>query len=333
MDQGDGRKRVLADDFLCDEPGLLTDVHLWGSWLGDQKGRDPQHPPEYPQRRPGGRRRFGSGQQVFPTGPSCCGRWTLGRDQFGEQLVAIVPEGEYFWDAPEGDPIKAGDTQVWEYTIEIDRDQAFLQRGTAEAPQVYWLDVSVELVEIGPANVQFGWKTRAWPQHYNDDAVIGPEPWRELRYPPGHPYSATGAESSIDLAFALTSITFLNGDFNQDGQLTVIDIDMLTAASAAGNHDPWYDVNVDQLVDVKNIRIWVKILKNTWIGDANVDGMFNSSDIVQVFVRGKYEKPVAAVWSEGDWDGNGLFDSSDLVAALRTAATKRDLHRCLRSVR
>ena len=190
---------------------------------------------------------------------------------------------------------------------------------------MYWLDVSVELVESGPANVQFGWKTRVWPEHYNDDAVIGPEPWRELRYPPGHPYSETGAESSIDLAFALTSIRFLNGDFNQDGQLTVIDIDMLTAASAAGNHDPWYDVNVDQLADVNDIRIWVKILKNTWIRDANVDGMFNSGDMVQVFVRGKYEKPVAAVWSEGDWDGSGLFDSSDLVAAFADGGYEKGL--------
>ena len=38
MDNGDDRPRVLADDFPCTEPGLLTEVRLWGSWLRDQKG-------------------------------------------------------------------------------------------------------------------------------------------------------------------------------------------------------------------------------------------------------------------------------------------------------
>ena len=28
--------RMLADDFECRETSLLTDVHFWGSWLGDQ---------------------------------------------------------------------------------------------------------------------------------------------------------------------------------------------------------------------------------------------------------------------------------------------------------
>ena len=31
---------------------------------------------------------------------------------------------------------------------------------------------------------------------------------------------------------------------------------------------------------------------------------------------GKYEKGTAAVWSEGDWNGDGGFTSSDFVAAF-----------------
>jgi len=27
---------VLADDFVCSNPGPITDIHLWGSWLNDQ---------------------------------------------------------------------------------------------------------------------------------------------------------------------------------------------------------------------------------------------------------------------------------------------------------
>ena len=55
----------------------------------------------------------------------------------------------------------------------------------------------------------FGWKTRDFPQHFNDDAVYadtngfnGPNItfWRELIYPAGHPL----AGASMDLSFVLT---------------------------------------------------------------------------------------------------------------------------------
>ena len=55
---------------------------------------------------------------------------------------------------------------------------------------------------------------------------------------------------------------------------------------------------------------------NTYIGDANVDGEFNSSDLVQVFTAGKYETGGDATWGEGDWDGSGDFGSGDLVFAF-----------------
>ena len=54
-------------------------------------------------------------------------------------------------------------------------------------------------------------------------------------------------------------------------------------------------------------RMWVDDLKNTWIGDANLDGEFNSGDMVQVFVGGKYETGEDAGWEEGDWNGDMKF--------------------------
>lgn len=52
-------------------------------------------------------------------------------------------------------------------------------------------------------------------------------------------------------------------------------------------------------------------------GDANLDGHFNSSDLVAVFQAGKYETMQPATWAEGDWNGDGVFDSGDLVAAFQ----------------
>ena len=65
-----------------------------------------------------------------------------------------------------------------------------------------------------------------------------------------------------------------------------------------------------------DIGVWVGDLFNSWIGDANLDGEFNSGDLVVVLSAGTYEADVDAVWSTGDFNGDGRANSSDLVAAL-----------------
>ena len=50
---------------------------------------------------------------------------------------------------------------------------------------------------------------------------------------------------------------------------------------------------------------------NTYFGDANLDGEFNSSDLVISLAAGTYEQDVDAGWLSGDFDGTGRFDSSE----------------------
>jgi hypothetical protein len=57
-------------------------------------------------------------------------------------------------------------------------------------------------------------------------------------------------------------------------------------------------------------------LFHSWIGDADLDGQFNSGDLVIVLASGSYEAEVDSVWSTGDFNGDGRSSSSDLVAAL-----------------
>ena len=54
------------------------------------------------------------------------------------------------------------------------------------------------------------------------------------------------------------------------------------------------------------------------IGDANLDGVFDEQDLLQVFQFGKYLGGVAsnASWAEGDWNRDGQFDDQDIVAAF-----------------
>jgi hypothetical protein len=55
-------------------------------------------------------------------------------------------------------------------------------------------------------------------------------------------------------------------------------------------------------------------LTQTWIGDANLDGEFNSSDLLHVFQTGQYEdvENGNSNWSTGDWNTDGDFASADL---------------------
>ncbi len=108
----------------------------------------------------------------------------------------------------------------------------------------------------------------------------------------------------------------IRGDFNGDGVLDTADIDDLTAQSAGGTDPPKYDLNSDGAVNVQDVNVWVGELFNSWIGDANLDGEFNSSDLVVVLSAGKYEVEEDAIWSSGDFNGDGRANSSDLVAAL-----------------
>ena len=111
----------------------------------------------------------------------------------------------------------------------------------------------------------------------------------------------------------------LRGDFNENGEIDLGDIDLLTAASASGEDPPEFDLTGDGEVNQADVTEWAKAddIGYTWIGDANFDGEFNTGDFVQVLGIGKYELPGAtAVWSEGDWNGDGVFGTGDLVAAL-----------------
>jgi hypothetical protein len=62
--------------------------------------------------------------------------------------------------------------------------------------------------------------------------------------------------------------------------------------------------------------VWVKTLRKTWIGDADLNGEFSSADFVKVFIAGKYEQNSDAGWDEGDWTGDRRFNSSDFVSAF-----------------
>jgi hypothetical protein len=111
------------------------------------------------------------------------------------------------------------------------------------------------------------------------------------------------------------------GDYNNDGVADVLDIDLQANAMKTPDQNlDVYDENGDGMVDGADRQIWVKTHARagvgTWVGDSDLNGEFNSGDLVAVFAAGKYETEQMAGWAEGDWDGDMFFGSGDLVVAF-----------------
>jgi hypothetical protein len=117
----------------------------------------------------------------------------------------------------------------------------------------------------------------------------------------------------------LADIGHLKGDFDNSGSLELNDIVALSSAIRTGPTDIRFDLNSDRIVNGSDLAVWVRDLRRTWFGDANLNGRFDSGDLVQVFQGGEYEDEIVgnSTWSSGDWNADGEFSTSDLVVAFQ----------------
>lgn len=115
---------------------------------------------------------------------------------------------------------------------------------------------------------------------------------------------------------AMSLIYCRPGDFNGDGVLDVEDLNKLNEVVKSGEGDFNFDVNFDLTVDFRDVLCWIKCSKGTCIGDVNLDGVFDSNDLIDVVQHNLYETDEVATWTTGDFNGDCKFDSNDLIAAL-----------------
>lgn len=108
----------------------------------------------------------------------------------------------------------------------------------------------------------------------------------------------------------------LLGDFDASGILDEPDVNALSEQIMSGANLGEFDLTGDGRVNALDLTDWVKSQRKTWFGDANLDGEFNTGDMVQVFSAGKFETGEGATWGQGDWNADGVFNSGDLVAAF-----------------
>ena len=130
--------------------------------------------------------------------------------------------------------------------------------------------------------------------------------------------SSQGGTVDVESIRVFTVGGGLPGDFNSDGILDATDIDLLSNQVELGTNDGAFDLDDDGAVNQSDRTVMVKDLQNTWFGDSNLDGEFNSGDFVTVFTAGEYEDAVNgnSTWATGDWNGDGDFNSGDFVVAF-----------------
>ena len=121
----------------------------------------------------------------------------------------------------------------------------------------------------------------------------------------------------------------IEGDFDRNGLLDARDInrlrDKMFASSEVTKFTNEFDLTSDLRIDAADLEFWVRDVRHTWVGDSNLDGEFNSTDLIQVFGFGHYEDQVQANsgWEHGDWNADGEFDSGDLVVAFQDSGYER----------
>jgi hypothetical protein len=195
---------VLADDFVCTNPGLITDIHIWGSWLSNAIATNsvtfwvamfsnvPANPPAIPYSQPGAL----FWQQCFAPGQYVESFFTNGQESFMDP----------------GPPKNIGpDSQVWSYCFAPSNPP--MQSGTTANPQIYWLAVYAQQpAPVGNVVTNFfGWKTT--PNYTNDISVhaqwtAGFCPTNLAGTGPGWtPTFDPVLGAPLDLAFALTTRT------------------------------------------------------------------------------------------------------------------------------
>ncbi len=186
----------LADDFLCTNTGLITDIHLWGSWQNDLVGSISNFYlfiySDVPANSPTNTNGFSYPgnllwQQAFLPGQYCSNIYTNSY--------------EYFWDPRTN--VFASDTTVWQFCFQPPATNPFTQTGSLTNPIVYWLAAYAQ--GVTPTTNNYGWKTST--TNWNDAAVTNGwssvlnQPWGNWKplYNPNY----TGQH--LDLSFELFS--------------------------------------------------------------------------------------------------------------------------------
>lgn len=150
-------------------------------------------------------------------------------------------------------------------------------------------------------------------------------------YEDGIPHNSTWATGDFngDREFSSDDLTIIfqnsiyepNADANRDGDVNVLDLDLVSCwVGASGGKGGWFneqiDVHRDGTLDRKDVDEVIRIVGTTY-GDANLDGIFTSADLTLILESGLYETgEKGATWQTGDFNGDQFATYDDILMAL-----------------
>ena len=137
--------------------------------------------------------------------------------------------------------------------------------------------------------------TNQFPSSYIDDVAY----WSEY-------VTEEQAKGLADGTFTIFNVFDPIGscDLNGDGVCDTADIDFMAAQGST------LQERIEYIGAMKPDGL------NSYLGDSNLDGVYDDQDIVSVFIPGLYLTGNAATYAQGDWDGDMDFDEQDIVASF-----------------
>ncbi|MFA5291552.1 MAG: PEP-CTERM sorting domain-containing protein [Phycisphaerae bacterium] len=178
-------QRPLADDWQCSKTGVVSDIHLWLSWLGDDATYiSSMHVAIYSD----------NPYDVY-TNPFSTPGEILWEGLFYPVDMIYYGSGDQGFFSPFGGPPVANDHEdIYQINI-TDIQNPFVQ----EEGTIYWLAINLWWARTEDQEMP-GWKTSE--NHFNDGAVYSMNGyWYQLVYPENDPPNRTG---NLDLAFVIT---------------------------------------------------------------------------------------------------------------------------------
>ena len=100
------------------------------------------------------------------------------------------------------------------------------------------------------------------------------------------------------------------GDFTGDRVVSSRDVDILLDALRNGADISLFDLNVDSAVTQNDMTFLMQSILRTNLGDANLDGVIDASDLNQV--GRNWQHPSCHGWADGDFTGDGAVTARDL---------------------
>ena len=100
----------------------------------------------------------------------------------------------------------------------------------------------------------------------------------------------------------------LPGDFDDDGNVDVMDVCELQIAIELQSTDLTYDLNNDQSVTFADLEFLIHNVLLTVFGDANLDRKVDPADMNIV---GQYFGQTGVCWEQGDFNGDDEVDTAD----------------------